>query len=155
MLFRSNWYGVRIFFLPTHQASSLKTRVCRQRMASRMLSDWRTATSLFRSKQEVPRNRYAGSRLTIRPRCDLYRRRRLKQGHAKGTSLPTVGPIEVSWHVPGPGPSKPPPSDHAAPAEIGGGTTSGGSALADKGALEEEAVASGWGDDGEDGMGML
>ena len=59
------------------------------------------------------------------------------------------------WHAPGPGPSKPAPSEQPVPAEMGGETTSGGTTLTDKGALEEEAVASGWGDDGEDGMGML
>jgi len=67
--------------------------------------------------------------------------------------LPTVGQIEVTWYAPGP--SKLAPSEKLAPAEMGGGTTSGGSALVDKGGAEEEAVASGWGDDGEDGMGML
>ena len=66
-----------------------------------------------------------------------------------------MGQIEVTWYAPGPGPSKPAPPEQPAPAEVGGGTTSGGSALADKGAPEEETVASGWGDDGEDGMGML
>lgn len=61
-----------------------------------------------------------------------------------------MGQIEVSWHAPRPG-----PSEKLAPGEAGGGTTSGGSALADKGISEEEAVAIGWGDDGEDGMGMV
>ena len=95
------------------------------------------------------------SRLTFRSRCDFTYGGGLKQGYAKGTSLPTVGPIEVSWHVPGSGPSKPPRSEQTAPGETRDGTISGGNALADKGAPEEETVASGWGDDGEDGMGML
>jgi RNA-binding protein 26 len=77
------------------------------------------------------------------------------QGYAKGTNLPTVGQIEVSWHTPVPGPSKPAPSEQPAPTVMGGGTTSGRPTLADKGAPEEETVARGWGDDAEDGMGML
>jgi hypothetical protein len=38
---------------------------------------------------------------------------------------------------------------------MGGQITHVGNALLDKSALEEEAVASGWGDEGEDAMGML
>jgi len=75
-----NWYGVRIFSLPLHQDLALKRRVCRQRTVSRVLSDWGTATSLFLSKQEVPRNRCAESRLTIHPQRDFYRRRGVETG---------------------------------------------------------------------------
>ncbi|KAF9651404.1 hypothetical protein BDM02DRAFT_3091413 [Thelephora ganbajun] len=79
-----------------------------------------------------------------------------EQGYAKGTNLPTVGQITVSWYSPGPGPSKPTPSLEQPVLEgMGGGTTGRGSALVDKSVPEEETVASGWGDDGEDGMGML
>ena len=70
--------------------------------------------------------------------------------------MPTVGPIEVTWHVPGPGPSKTVPSEQPAPAAMSGETISVGIIPASKSTLEEEeAVASGWGDEGEDGMGML
>jgi RNA-binding protein 26 len=79
----------------------------------------------------------------------------LQQGYAKGTNLPTVGQIEVSWYSPVPEPPKAAPLEQSAPVETGGGVKGGGSALVDKGAAEEEAVAIGWGDDGEDGMGML
>jgi RNA-binding protein 26 len=75
------------------------------------------------------------------------------QGQAKGTNLPTVGQIEVSWYVAGQ--SEPTPLEPSGPTEMGGVVASGGSALVEKGAPDEEAVASGWGDDGEDGMGML
>jgi RNA-binding protein 26 len=78
-----------------------------------------------------------------------------QQGHAKGTNLPTVGKIEVTWYAPGPGPSKSIPSEQSAPVVMGGETASVGNAPADKGGPEEETVASGWGDDGEDGMGLL
>lgn len=78
-----------------------------------------------------------------------------QQGYAKGTNLPTVGQIEVTWYAPGPGPSKSVPSEQSAPATMGGETTSVGTTQVDKSTLEEEAVASGWGDDAEDGMGML
>jgi len=76
-----------------------------------------------------------------------------EQGHAKGTNLPTVGQVEVSWYA-GAGRLDPPPSAQSAP-EMGGVVTSGNSVLVEKGAADEEAVASGWGDNGEDGMGML
>lgn len=79
-----------------------------------------------------------------------------QQGYAKGTNLPTVGQIEVTWYAPGPGPSKPAPSEQSAPAEMVIEPTNVGKTSTDKSAQEEEeAVASGWGDDGEDGMGML
>lgn len=76
-----------------------------------------------------------------------------EQGHAKGINLPTVGQIEVSWFAAGQ--SNPGPSESPGTTDMGGAVTSGGSALPEKGAPDEEAVASGWGDDGEDGMGML
>jgi hypothetical protein len=38
---------------------------------------------------------------------------------------------------------------------MGGVATSSGTAPVNKSTGDEEAVASGWGDDGEDGMGML
>lgn len=76
-----------------------------------------------------------------------------EQGHAKGTNLPTVGQIEVSWNTAGQ--SNPGPSESPGATDMGGAVTSGGSALPEKGAPDEEAVASGWGDDDEDGMGML
>ena len=76
-----------------------------------------------------------------------------KQGQAKGTNLPTVGKVEVSWHTAGH--SDPAPSAEPAP-EMVGVVTRGESALVvEKGAPDEEAVASGWGDDGEDDIGML
>lgn len=74
-----------------------------------------------------------------------------RQGHAKGTNLPTVGQVEVSWYN---AEQSDPPSGPSAP-EMGGVATSGESALAEKGAPDEETVASGWGDNGEDDMGML
>lgn len=74
------------------------------------------------------------------------------QGHAKGTNLPTVGQVEVSWYAAGN--SAPAPSAQPAP-EMGGVTTGGESAVVEKGAQDEEAVASGWGDNGEDDIGML
>jgi RNA-binding protein 26 len=76
-----------------------------------------------------------------------------EQGHAKGTNLPTVGSVEVSWYAPGN--SGPATSAQSAP-EVGGVVTSGESAVVEKGTLDhEETVASGWGDNGEDDIGML
>jgi len=66
-------------------------------------------------------------------------------------NLPTVGQIEVTWYAPVPGASTLALPEKPAPTGMGGETAS----EADKGAPVEEAVASGWGDDGEDGMGML
>lgn len=130
----------------------MKAGVRRQQTESRPLSDWQMAISLFHSKRGVRRNRYVGwIPLDLIPtNCDGP-----QQGYAKGTSLPTVGQIEVAWYAPGPGPSKPPPSELPAPEEMGGQMTHVGNAPLDKSAPEEEAVASGWGDDGEDAMGML
>lgn len=64
-----------------------------------------------------------------------------------------MGQIEVSWYAPGS--SNPIPSEQPAPAEVGGVATVTGSVPVDKSAQDEEAVASGWGDDGEDSMGMF
>lgn len=75
------------------------------------------------------------------------------QGHAKGSNLPTVGQIEVSWYATGQ--SNPAPSEQSMPTDMSGEVASGGSALVGKGTPDEETVASGWGDDGEDSMGML
>lgn len=72
-----------------------------------------------------------------------------QQGHAKGTNLPTVGQVEVSWFTARQ--LEPAPSAQPAP-EMGGVATS---AVVEKGAQDEETVASGWGDDGEDDMGLL
>ena len=148
-----NWYGVRIFPSPTPgfgvESEGLQTTNGVENM-ERLADGSLVVAFKTRSSAEQVRR----SRLTDPP-CDFTKGGMLKQGYAKGTSLPTVGPIDVSWYVPGPGPSKPITSGQPAPAATGGGVTSGGGALTDKGALEEEAVASGWGDDGEDGMGML
>ena len=63
-----------------------------------------------------------------------------------------MGQVEVSWYATVH--SDPAPSAQSGP-DVGAATTSGGSALVEKGAPDEEAVASGWGDVGEDEMGML
>ncbi|THU91621.1 hypothetical protein K435DRAFT_966722 [Dendrothele bispora CBS 962.96] len=70
-----------------------------------------------------------------------------EQGFAKGSSIPIVGEVQVSWH------------NHAPPPSSLGAKPTGGSATEfepepEPSTLhEEEVVASGWGDE-EDGMGM-
>ncbi len=89
----------------------------------------------------------------------------MTKGLAKGSSIPTVGDVHLSWHT-----ETLPPSSSVAPAvesntplqETPGprdihspapepDTESKGSPTAQ----EEEVIASGWGGDGEDGMGMF
>ena len=148
-----NWYGVRIFPCPTPsfvvECEGLQTTNGIESVER--LADGDLIVSFkTRSSAEQARRVLLDRFPLIYPGSE--------QGYAKGTNLPTVGQIEASWYTPAPGPpnlSKPAPSEQPASAEMGGGTTSGGSAVPEKGAPEEETVASGWGDDGEDGMGML
>ncbi|KAG7450293.1 uncharacterized protein BT62DRAFT_991286 [Guyanagaster necrorhizus] len=90
-----------------------------------------------------------------------------EQGMAKGSSIPTVGDVHLSWHTDTLPPSSsttvapaaelhPPPQEgpshrerHSPAPELD--TESKGS----PNAQEEEVIASGWGGDGEDGMGMF
>ncbi|PBL00824.1 hypothetical protein ARMGADRAFT_983224 [Armillaria gallica] len=90
-----------------------------------------------------------------------------EQGLAKGSSIPTVGDVHLSWHTETLPPSSsatvapavesntplqetPGPRDIHSPAPEPD-TESKGSPTAQ----EEEVIASGWGGDGEDGMGMF
>jgi len=79
-----------------HRASSLKTSLGRQQAESRMLNGSRTAISLFRSKAEVPRNRYADPNRLIPLDVILTKGDFLHRGYVGGTNLPTVGQIEVA-----------------------------------------------------------
>ena len=119
---------------------------CRQQTESKVSSGWRMAISSFPSKREALPSRYVNfTRLQVIATNVVGS----QQGHAKGTNLPTVGQVEVSWYTAG----QLEPASSAQPApEMGGVATS---AVVEKVALDEETVASGWGDNGEDGMGML
>ncbi len=84
---------------------------------------------------------------------------------AKGTNVPTVGTVELSWYVgslPPPRPSNISPTNTSSAASLT--TDSKMSAPppvpdADEKNLshipDEEVIASGWGGDTEDGMGMF
>ncbi|KAF8898346.1 hypothetical protein BD779DRAFT_1483445 [Infundibulicybe gibba] len=88
-----------------------------------------------------------------------------EQGLAKGTTVPTVGPLQISWFTgKQPNAASTPRTPLAIADSVG---TSGTPPAANRlrspeppllhspHMQEEEIVASGWGGDGEDGMGML
>ena len=146
-----NWYGVRISrFLPTQSlllSEGLQTTNGLETVERLSNGDLVVSFKTRTSAEQVSRFYLIGF---LNPVLTIGL---LGQGQAKGTNMPTVGQIEVSWHVASQ--STPAPSEQSGPTDMGGVVASGGSALVEKGALDEEAVASGWGDDGEDGMGML
>jgi RNA-binding protein 26 len=83
----------------------------------------------------------------------------VSQGFAKGTNVPTVGQVQVSWHTDQPSisrqQSQQPPTLVTGKTEVKVANPTPSATHDAHGVQEEEAVASGWGDDGEDGMGML
>jgi len=91
-----------------------------------------------------------------------------EQGFAKGNTVPTVGQVQVVWYTEHPLVSRqllqhPPSGPGAGKQHDAGGRADPAAPIAThhghqhqpQQQQEEELVASGWGDDGEDGMGML
>lgn len=83
---------------------------------------------------------------------------------SKGSNVPTVGPVNISWYAGTPAPPRP-VSSSVSPGAASSGTpdthmirpSSPEQPTIPPLNQEEEVVASGWGGDGdgEDGMGML
>ena len=141
---------------PPHRASSLKASLGRYQAESRMLNGWRTAISLFRSKREVPRNRYADPNRLIPLDVILNKSDFSHRGYVGETYLPTIGQIEVT---PGPWPSsfklqasRSVPSEQSASATMGGETTS---LCRNRASGQEHAGGRGGRGKRGDGMGML
>ncbi|KAJ2928968.1 hypothetical protein H1R20_g8233, partial [Candolleomyces eurysporus] len=81
-----------------------------------------------------------------------------EQGLAKGTNLPTVGKVTITWYtgkpvVPATNPSS--SASTASPAQKSGETDEPQEPAQHHHQEEEEMLASGWGDDDADGMGMI
>lgn len=80
------------------------------------------------------------------------------QGLAKGTSIPTVGSVQVSWFT-GTAPTAPPPKPATPVADephIEPPTMDTSPQEADSHMQEEEVIDGGWGrDDGDDDFGMI